>query len=322
MYQFEGKTDPYVFTPQALTLADDAFHSSTSLQFTEWWYFDAVLHNGYSVQFSVRVLSGLKLSLVFVRFDMYKDGHLMVHKTKMHLLRDVKLSRETPHIQVAGKQIMNGTLDKKTGDFIYNISLTIDELTASLQFIGCSKGWKGQHYGGDWWAVVLPQAMVSGSVIINDERIDVQGTGYHDHNWDVQIFALKNLGWFWGKLNSETYSMNWAAIMKTRSCIQPVLIINEKHKGYIPIQPKNIDLQLGDVRRENGKSIPHRFSIDAEGEQVVFHVSMKTIDTHFVRIFPFMRYWRYHLQCTGSITVGAKQEPINNVFIAEFLKIR
>jgi hypothetical protein len=322
LYRFEGKTGTYVFSPQDINLTDDAYHGSKTLQFTEWWYFDAVLNDGYSIQFSVRVLSGLKLSFVFVRFDVYKDGHLQVHKRKMYLLRDIMLSRELPLIKVAGKQIMKGSFDKKTGNFIYDISLETDEVTASLQFIGCTKGWKGQHYEGDWWAVVLPQATVSGKITLHDKEISVQGTGYHDHNWNVQIFALKNEGWFWGRLNSETFSINWAAIMPTPSLVHPLLIINEKNKGYLNIEPKDIHFTPGDLRKENKILIPHAFTLNTESTPAVLQVTMETVDIHYVRIFPFMRYWRYHVKCTGSISSESKKELINNVFIGEFLKIR
>ena len=54
------KDSPFKFIPSNLSIKDDAFHGSTAPRFTEWWYFDAVFDNGYSIQLSVRFLSIIK----------------------------------------------------------------------------------------------------------------------------------------------------------------------------------------------------------------------------------------------------------------------
>jgi hypothetical protein len=35
-----------------------------------------------------------------------------------------------------------------------------------------------------------------------------------------------------------------------------------------------------------------------------------------------MDYWRYHVKCTGSVTIDSVTESIDNLYIAEFLKFR
>jgi hypothetical protein len=48
--RFDEKIDTFEFSPQDINLKDDAYHGSKGLQFTEWWYFDAALNDGYSIQ--------------------------------------------------------------------------------------------------------------------------------------------------------------------------------------------------------------------------------------------------------------------------------
>jgi hypothetical protein len=315
-------TDIFEFSPQNIVLHDDAYHGSKGLQFTEWWYFDATLNDGYSIQFSARILSGLKLSFLFVRFDVYKEGHLVTHKRKMHLLKDVEISKEKPFIRIADRTIMNGYLDEQTGNLTYMISFQMDDVAAELQFVGITKGWKGKHEANDWWAVALPRASVTGTITLPEHTLTVNGSGYHDHNWNVKIFALRNIGWYWGKIYSDRTAITWANILRTTVKIQPLLVINTIHNGFVNISPKDLTLTATDIFEENKKMIPHEFSLDAQTDTVSLHVQMKCVDIHHVKIFPLMDYWRYHVQCTGSIQVDKDIESIDNLYIAEFLKFR
>ncbi len=312
----------YIFSPQDIALKDDAYHGSKGLQFTEWWYFDAALNDGYSIQFSARIVSGLKLSFLFVRFDVYKDGHLVTHKRKMYLLKDVQISKEKPFIKIGERTILQGSVDEKTGFLIYDISFALEDLIADLRFIGTTKGWKGKHEADDWWAVALPRASVQGTVAFLKNSLTVHGSGYHDHNWNVKIFALKNIGWYWGKIYSDRIAITWANILRTTTKVHPLLVINLINNGYKNILPKQFQISDSDLGEENGQLIPHTFTLDAQTATINLHVAMKSRDIHHVKIFPLMDYWRYHVQCTGSITVDSSTEQINELFIAEFLKFR
>lgn len=314
--------DMFEFQPLDITLKDDAYHGSKGLQFTEWWYFDAVLNDEKSIQFSARILSGLRLSLLLVRFDIYKKGRLVVHKRKMHLLKDVEISKEKPYININHRTKMEGYLDDTTGNLVYDISFEMDDVSAQLHFVGLTKGWKGKHEANDWWAVALPRAQVTGTISQAQETFEVHGSGYHDHNWNVEVFALKNIGWYWGKIYSKRTAITWANILRTRVKVQPLIIINSIHNGYINISPRNLRLTASDITEENNIMIPHAFNLDAETDRVSLRVTMKSVDIHHVKIFPFMNYWRYHLKCNGSITIDKETESIDEIYIAEFLKFR
>ena len=113
------------------------------------------------------------------------------------------MSSEIPFVQINGKTTLAGSYDDTTRNFIYDVSFDFAGNAAVLHFVGCTEGWKGQHPSGDWWAVILPRATVTGTITIDNTTLNVEGTGYHDHNWDVNERACFNFGWFWGKFNSQ-----------------------------------------------------------------------------------------------------------------------
>jgi predicted secreted hydrolase len=315
----------FLFLPRDISLDDDGFHGSEASRFTEWWYFDGVFDNGYSIQMSVRVLSIIKkrLVLVFQRLDIYKDGNLLQHNKKRYSFKNFKPSPDSPKVTLADMEVIKGGVDKTNGNLVYDLSFRTKNTSAHLRFEGCTAGWKGKNPGGDWWAVFLPRARVKGTITIDGKEINVQGLGYHDHNWDVRGSAAKiNHGWFWGKINFNNYTITWATIFKNRFLGQPLLVINENNKGYLNIKPENIRFIGDDLRLENGNDIPHQFLLEAHTDHVTLQVKMKVVKIHHVKIMFKHHYWRYHVSCKGSIRVNSIKESIDETHIAEFIMFK
>lgn len=330
------KTDAYInnkkcsfsFSPTNITLKDDAYHSSKSSRYTEWWYFDAVFDNGYSAQLSVRILSIIKnrFVLIFQRLDIYKDGKLLKHNKIRFPLKKFYASFDKPLVKLGDKTVIEGNINEKTGSWVYNLSFNMGDYSADLCFEGETKGWKGKtpaSPGGDWWAVSLPRAKSSGILKLKDEEIKVKGTGYHDHNWDVRgSAATKNIGWFWGKINTKKYTLTWATIFKNIDLGQSLLVINKKNGEYINIKPENITFIAKDLQINSRKKIPKKIIIQANNNEVELEFTMKILDIHHVKMMIIMNYWRFHLMCEGKIKIGLEEETIKSTQIAEFLRFK
>ena len=213
-------------------------------------------------------------------------------------------------------------MDKNTGNWVYELSFEIGGTSANLTFEGQTKGWKGKNPGGDWWAVLLPRAKVTGTIKVDDKQINVNGIGYHDHNWDVRAKAATNLGWFWGKINFKNFTVTWATIFKYINMGQPLLVINKVNGGYLNILPQYIDFIGDDLSLENGKIIPHRFALNSNGENASLNVLMKVLKIHHVKMMLKMHYWRFHVSCKGSLKVGVEEESVDETHIAEFIRFR
>jgi hypothetical protein len=310
------------FSPQDITLGDDAYHGQGLLPFTEWWYFDAMFDNGYSAQMSIRVICVFGKGYVFERLDLYKNGTLYTHDSVSYYLRDVFFSAEIPLVKINGKTIFSGSYDAGLENYVYDVSFDFPETAADLHFVGCTEGWKGQHPSGDWWAVFLPRASVAGSITVGDTTLNVEGIGYHDHNWGVNQRACVNFGWFWGKFHTPEYTAIWSAILSTRATVKPIIVVNVKNAGYIAIPSETIWFSAKDLRMDHLLLVPYLFTIETVTEKVFLTVSMEVIDIDYTRFMGFMNYWRYHVRCSGTFMVDGHVETIEGLFIAEYIRFR
>jgi len=308
----------FIFSPKNIKIKNDALHDHGLIPFTEWWYFDATLNDGYTAQMGIRLISLLKLKLVFTRLDIYKDGKLISHERKTQYMPSFKLSKEKPFIKIAGKETMKGFIDKDKQKWVYDISLKLQNTAVDLRFTGSTKGWMGK-VPGSIWGVLLPRADVEGTLEIKKEIIKVKGEGYHDHNWNITPRVIFNYGWYWGKTNSQNYSITWASVIGNKRNYNTLLMINKKNDGYININPKNIELILGDYRKFKKKKIPYNFQIKVKDEEAEIDLKMKILDIHHVKIMGFMNYFRYHVVYNGFIDFKGKKEKINEMRMAELL---
>jgi predicted secreted hydrolase len=321
----------FQFIPENITLKDDAFHGSNALSYTEWWYFDANLDNGYSIQMHIRVGSLLKNRFVvfFQKMDLYKDKKLITSKRRIFSKKHVFTSEEIPNVKINGKDIIKGHIDKKTGKIIYELNFEIDNIAAFLKFEGSGKGFKGTlgkqiNKKGTTkqgkWAVILPYAIVNGKIKIQNKIIDVKGYGYHDHNWDMRGLVITEYGWFWGRLYTKDYTLIWARILETKSVGSNLLIISNKNNGYTNFKSNDIKLTQDDYKKEKGGSIPHHFTLIVKNDKISLDLNMKALDVHHTRVMGFTNYYRYHMSCKGIITIDSKKEKIDSISICEFFR--
>lgn len=311
----------FVFSPEDIELKDDAFHGSNTFHFVEWWYFDAILNNGYSIHINIYVFGFMEQRFVVAGLNIYKNGMLEANEQKIYL-NNFHISTDIPLVILDGKQVMKGYIDQTTGEWIYNVSLEIGDSLVDLQFIGGAKGWKGRIPIDGWWAVILPKAEVSGIIRVNGIEADVVGSGYHDHNWDMTLRMCLNFGWYWGRIISTNLTMVWFVIMNTRISGQLLLVINKGKEDYINIEPDNIHFIAGDFSIENMRLIPHSFVLKADTQNVSLHVVLTAFGLHHGKTGGVRQYWRYHVKSQGSITVDSEMETISGIQIAEFMRFR
>ncbi len=324
-YNTNPKKNNFIFSPTPIAAHDDAFHGNKTSRYTEWWYFDATLDQNYSVQLSIRIISFLRKYLGFavLRYDIYKDGKLLKHTKKTYPLATLQASTTEPVLQIHNKTIMKGYLDPQTNTWQYTLCFDLTNASADLHFRGITQGWKGNNPGGDGWGVILPRATVTGTLTINDTTLQVTGEGYHDHNWLVKTSAILNEGWFWGKIYSKTFTIVWATIFKTTQIGQPTLIVNTTNKGYHTLHPDTITFTAN--AHVQGRKKPlgfEHFSLQALDTNTQVTIEMDVCETHHVKLLGFMNYYRFHVRCKGTIKVDSKEEHIDDVYIAEFLRFR
>jgi len=312
--------------PKDISPADDAFHGSAKHFAAEWWYFDAMFTNNYSLHIGCRTFSKGKIGLVSPFLEIYKDGKLEAKAVKRYFFRHFETSQTFPLVKLANNTILKFGQEryKDKGEWTYTISLKIGDLEAHLMFIGITEGWKYET-DAESWTVALPKASVTGEIAVHGKKMNVKGTGYHDHNWNYTIWTPINYGkgWYWGKIMSKTLNVSWAKVMKTDSEGELIAVVNQDNKGYFPINPENIYFKADKFIRNNRKKTPTSFTIKiddvAKGTPVHVDVQMEAYDTYYSKAL-FFPYWRYHVKSTGDISIGSYKEPVNRTQMMEYLK--
>jgi len=311
----------FSFEPVDISVNDDAYHGSNSLNNVEWWYFDTILSNGYSTQLSINVFNIFSSNFVTVNFNLYKNGESIERHRSFYSIANTYLSPYTPMILINNQLIMLGQYNNKTNNMNYEIHYETNNVKIDLEFLGLTKGWKGETPTGRW-AVVLPKAKVEGTLKIDQKNILVSGLGYHDHNWDVTVASGLNYGWMWGKTTTQNYTIIWSEIMTTWYKGSPLLVVNQDHEGYYNIPANSLEIRITERRIKDGFLIPYGFLINGETNNISINADIKIVDTDYQSVMGIINYWRYHVSVYGTITVNGHSETIIDDNIAEYIRFR
>ena len=308
-----------VFIAEDMILRDDAFQKSMDRFCGEWWYFDAVFDNGYSANAFVGVISKRDYGLILPILHIYKDSKPIFSRRELRCFNEFSASESMPHIQLSKKDFIKGYIDEETDSVVYDVLLEVGGQKIDLKFTGVTKGWKGETPASKW-GVMLPRAIVKGTLTLNGETIKVNGRGYHDHNWGFRLpVTLK--GWYWGRCGGDSFNLVWSKIMSAKSKDFLLAVLNDGKTDYVNINPEKIQVSvMGYTYDHGGKKIPDEFTVDVKDERIHINVRMKTIEAvRYIRM-PFVKYWRYHVHATGHISYDERCEEIDQVEIIEFLK--
>lgn len=309
-----GTSDFYSL--QNITLADDAFHNTTTFFHIESWYFDAVFEQNYSMALVVTIVQRNTVGFVLIGLYLYHDTNLLVHPRKLISLHDCFASAERPLLKYGNSTIITGSLNEPMG-WSYHVSLQLDGQGVDLQFMNILKGWKTDIPGG-WW-LVIPNSQVTGQITLNEETITVSGEGYHDHNWFFPYTPLIQKGWQFINVPGNNLGITIARVMKNRVIGESIAVLNQKEKDPLLIPSDKVHLLVTKYTVDHGRVIPIKFLLQVSSDQVRVNLSIETLNVHFIKL-PFLNYWRYHLHVTGTITVGSVAENIDTIRISELLR--
>jgi hypothetical protein len=269
---------------KGLGLEEDGDHYSPERDFFEWWYFDATLDRGYRLvailhsslynavdhkpTLDIRLTPPGGPSIVAIaRFE--RDDF---HSRKEYC--DVQLGDCRAFLQEPGR---------------YHLSLRQGPIMAELVYEAIAPGWragtgflfndlKSGHYFR--WVVPVPQALVSGYIVLEGQKFPVMGTGYHDHNWGNFFLPDAFSHWYWGRLSSRLGEDNWAVIFgdvvgrgTSPAYVRPFLLVKD---GKVISRAPQVQVVSKGSRLEErtGISFPEKLHIFAGEEDYRAKTSM------------------------------------------------
>jgi len=306
--------------------SDDAFHGSLKHISAEWWYFDALFSNNHSIHIGLKTFSKKKYGMFAPLIEFYKHGELVHEETKRILFKDVDISKEYPSIIYDNQEIMNFNLEKykESNQWEYNVKMKTDKCSFDLSFLGNTPGWKIET-PEESWTVAQPKAQVQGTINLNGEKKQVQGLGYHDHNWNYNIVTVMNYGqgWYWGKIASKSYNIVWAKIEKSKKKYEILAVFNKDNQKFYNINPKNIELEIDEYVKVGRYKAPSHFILNIKDSidniPIEVDVEMDSYGIHYNSVI-VAPYFRYHVKSKGSISIDTKKEEVNDRQIMEFLR--
>lgn len=317
--------------------SDDGYHGSKSIIDIEWWYFDAVFDNDYSVHVGFRIYHIKGIGILQQRITIYHKGATVSETRNVEIMKRNMFSKNSPTITVKNKD--HAFFDKehyeKTKNWRYKIQLDIDNAGVDLIFEGTTQGWKIET-DTTCWTVPLPKAKVHGKIKLKGKKMGVKGVGYHDHNWGYSpVTVIQNQGWYWGRITAETLHLTWANTIASPHEQDLIAVLNKEPRVetadspyFHSVHPKNIRFIPTDFSSFKRFQIPHKFhfSFDEKApltnENISADISMETVDVHYSRIF-IIHYWRYHVKTHGTLTYGSQTEKIvDKSQIIEFLSFK
>ena len=313
---------------QCITKKDDAFRGSKPYPSAEWWYFDSILDNDYSIHIGFRILSFQNLHILKPSINIYHKSNLIAHETKLIPKKYFFTSKEKPLLQIENESVMfvNDAENNEDKYWTYNVNYKLNNIGAFLKFKGITEGWKYETIN-EGWTVSLPQASVIGNIFLNNEIVAVNGMGYHDHNWNFSLKTpARGWSWYWGKIRSEHFCLSWANIKKTGILKQTFLdrigVLNTIKGSFDVIDAENISISADTFIIKDSRKIPTKFHIYAKQDDLIIDVNLDTISIHRTQPSAFtIHYWRYFVKISGKIKKGDTIDEIHDVTqIMEFMR--
>ncbi|PKD44748.1 hypothetical protein [Rhodohalobacter barkolensis] len=199
----------------------------------EWWYFDAIDHNGYSIvvifyegnPFSKKYIQALSKEVNHtaefypaISISVYKDGKPLFYSFEETDPEFAEFSSE----EIFGRVGENSFTGHQVGDEIsYTLELNqtlpnSERISGKLLFSSKSgSGIRSSNFNQESsethiWNLIFPKCEVSGELRVGSlqqESISFKGTGYHDHNFGSEPMKESFDEWYWGRYHFDTSTL-------------------------------------------------------------------------------------------------------------------
>lgn len=193
-----------------IALWEDGLRTSGKFGEYEWWYSDIKLAGGGSlviVYYTAPLTAMVNGFEPNITFNLNLPDGTEIKKAVKYSPADATFSKEKCDVRMKQNYIVGDLRN-------YSIHFEHEEIVCDVELNGTTPSWRphtgmidfgGKNYFA--WIPSIPEAQAKIDLKIGDERLELEGTGYHDHNWgDVGMFWLMH-HWYWGRAKIGPYQV-------------------------------------------------------------------------------------------------------------------
>jgi len=318
--------------PPPLDSSEDASHYEESPEYYEWWYFDSHFDNGYALVMTWHYRNMfMRPHIPTIQTMIYRPDGKNITRFWQFPPEDCKASKERCRVQMG-----DSSAEDLKGE--YRIYMKIKEVEVDLIFRNLVPGWKpgtgmlyhdplaGQHMG---WVVPVPRGEVRGRLSISNEIIELEGYGYHDHNWGNFPPYEQFRGWYWGRLFDKKFTMIYGWVIPEEEEMPTVSPFMLARDGNILVSTDQIRL-IPECWVRDEETYPEypkkiHISVPVDGSTAVLQLNTKrTVEQ--MELPPATEwkqyYYRFLADYDAKILLNGSEEVIRGQTLHELVLLR
>ena len=194
--------------PTEIAQKEDALHTTGKFGEYEWWYSDFKLEDGWNlviVFYSQPVTAACVDFKPSVTLSLTRDGEEYFESFTADV-KDCVYDRERCCVKLADKCWIEGDLKE------YKLHFDNGKVTADVTLHANAASWRPQsgHFLFDEkkyfaWLPSVPEGTAHAGITIGERKLELSGSGYHDHNWgNIGMFWVMH-HWYWGRAKIGDY---------------------------------------------------------------------------------------------------------------------
>ncbi len=269
------------------SLTDDVWHKLGNNSY-EWWYFDAISDNGYSLV--VTFFCGLPFSPYYnekivqaqegigvadpkqhtaIYLCLYKNKKLLAYILNEYPEQHFFAALDNPKV-IIGNNILTYSSDNGFSVKINDLALWGKRVKGEIFFKPEFFPSIDSHNSDQehTWNCVAPRCKVNGELtitgIIKTRKISICGIGYHDHNYGSRPMHFDINRWHWGRFHT-----------KDQTAIYYITENNNDQTAFLMVLKNN-----GEILYLGQASYDFKQKKDLMGVEYFSHISLAPKDTN------------------------------------------
>ena len=253
----------------------------------EWWYIDAEFESGLTAVIvfytkNIFDVDGPAHPTVTLNLT-YPDGKEKKYTVQEKVNTKIRAAKDKGDVAIGDSYL-------RYVDGGYELHFTDgDEVNLTLDMKSDLPMWRpdtGHWYFGEKaenyfaWIVAQPSSTITGSLILNGKESQLQGHGYHDHNWgNIGMNKVMN-HWYWGRATIGDYNVIAVDIVSSKSTGYtrlPVFMISKDGKILDDDQSKTVITRSDTIEHpETGKFYDNHLTyVQSSDDGTTYTIKMK-----------------------------------------------